>query len=146
MQAFRFRLARVLEWYTRQYEEEERRLAACLAALADANRAIAALQAERLATERDVVSRTAIPARDFVALGVYRLAAKRREVELDGVRAAREADVQAQRVRLQAAQRRVRLLEKLRERRLGEYVYAETRELEELASDAFFAKWAGRAN
>jgi hypothetical protein len=38
----------------------------------------------------------------------------------------------------------VRSLEKLRERRVAEHVYAETRELEELASDAFFAKWAAR--
>jgi hypothetical protein len=52
--------------------------------------------------------------------------------------------VQAQSVKLQAAERRVRLLEKLRERRVAEYTYAETRELEELASDAYFAKWAAR--
>jgi hypothetical protein len=38
----------------------------------------------------------------------------------------------------------VRLLEKLRQRRVDEYTYAEARELEELASDAFFAKWAAR--
>ena len=144
MRTFRFRLERVLEWYTRQYEEEERRFAVCLAALADARKAIAALEAERLSIERDVISRIAIPARDFVALGLYRLGARKRGLELNAVRDAREGAVQAQRVRLQTAQRRVRSLEKLRERRVAEHVYAETRELEELASDAFFAKWAAR--
>lgn len=144
MKTFRFRLDKVLEWYTRQYEEEERRLAVYLAALADAHRAIAALQVERLKVENDVVSQTQIPARDFVALGLYRLGARRQEAELEEARARCESDVATQRGRLQAAQRRVRLLEKLRERRLAEHSYAETKQLEELASDAYFAKWAGR--
>lgn len=144
MQTFRFRLAKVLEWYTRQSEEEERRMAVCLAALADAQQAIARLQAERTAIERDVVSRTAIPARDFVALGLYRLGAKKLELELNTARERCEAAVEEQQARLRAAERRVRLLEKLRQRRLAEHVYAENRELEELASDAYFAKWASR--
>jgi flagellar biosynthesis chaperone FliJ len=144
MQTFRFRLEKALEWYTHQYELEERRFADCVAALTDARNAIAALQAERLSIERDVVSRTTIPSRDFVALGLYRLGARKQEVNLNTVLCRREAEVQAQRVKLQAAQRRVRLLEKLRERRVAEHASAETRELEELASDAFFAKWAAR--
>jgi flagellar biosynthesis chaperone FliJ len=144
MQTFRFRLAKVLEWYRRQFQEEERRLAVCLAALADAQQAIARLQEERLAIEREVVSRVSIPSGDFVALGLYRLGAKRRELELNAARERCEAAVREQQARLRAAERRVRLLEKLRERRVAEYVYAETRELEELASDAYFAKWASR--
>ena len=144
MQTFRFRLEKVLEWYTRQYELEERRLTVCLAALADARSAIASLQAERLTVEGDMVSRKSIPACDFMALGLYRLGARKRELELDGVRERCEAEVEAQRIKLRAAERRVRLFEKLRERRVAEHVYAETRELEELAADAFFAKWASR--
>jgi hypothetical protein len=115
-----------------------------MAALADARAAIVSLAGERLSVERDLVSRTAIPALDFVALGRYRVGARRREVELNAVRQRRESEVQAQRVKLQAAERRVRLLQKLRERRVSEHTYAETRELEELAADAFFAKWAAR--
>jgi flagellar export protein FliJ len=142
MKTFRFRLEKVLEWYTRQYELEERRLTVLLAALADARQAIASLAAERLAIESDMVSRKAIPAREFVALGLYRLGARKREVELKAVRERCEADAAAQRLKLREAERRVRLLEKLRQRRVAEYAYAESRELEELASDAFFAKWA----
>jgi flagellar biosynthesis chaperone FliJ len=144
MPAFRFRLEKVLDWYQRQYELEERRLAVCLAALAGAQKAMAVLQAERLAVERDVVSRASIPSRDFVALGLYRLGAKKRELELDAELARCRSAAEEQRGRLRAADRRVRLLQKLRERRVAEHVYAETRELEELASDAFFAKWAAR--
>ena len=144
MQTFRFRLAKVLEWYNHQYELEERRYHSCLAALVDAQKAIAALQAERVAIENELISRQSIPAGEFVALGLYRLGAKARELELNGVREQCEAAIQEQRLKLQAAQRRVRLLEKLRERRVAEHVYAETRELEELASDAFFSKWAAQ--
>ena len=144
MQAFRFRLEKVLEWYTRQYELEERRLTVCLSALTEAKSAIASLMAERLSVERDMLALTTILAPDFAALGRYRVGAKHRELELNGVRDRCQAEVEAQRLKLQAAERRVRLVEKLRERRVEEYVYAETRELEELASDAFFSKWAAR--
>ena len=144
MQAFRFRLAKVLEWYTTQYELEERRLNACLAALEDARQAIVALQAEHQAVEREMVVRSSIEAREFVALGLYRLGVKKRQVELEIARDRCQAEVQAQRARLEAAQRRLRLVEKLRERRVAEHVYAESRELDELAADAYFAKWAAR--
>ena len=144
MQSFHFRLERVAEWYTRQFEEEERRFSACLAALADARQAIAALQAERLSVERDLLSRQSIVSRDLAALGLYRLGVKKREIELIAVRERAEAAVAAQRAKLQVADRKVRLLAKLRERKLAEHTYEETRELEELASDAFFAKWAAR--
>ena len=144
MKAFRFRLEKVLEWYTRQYELEERRLTTLLAALADAKAAIAALLAERLSVEREMFSRPSIPANEFAALGLYRLGAKRRELELNEARERRQAEVEAQRLKLRAAERRLRLVEKLRERRLTEYTYAESRELEELASDAYFSKWAAR--
>lgn len=144
MQSFRFRLEKVLEWYTRQYEKEEQRLAVCLAALAEAKMAIAALLAERLTIERDMLSMTTISARDLAALSLYRLGAKKREFELNATRDRCEAETEAQRVRLRAVERKVRMLEKLRERRVAEYTYAETRELDELASDAYFAKWAAR--
>lgn len=144
MQAFHFRLEKVLDWYRRQHELEERRFAACLAALAETQRAIAALQAERLEVEREVLSRTSIAARELAALVFYRLRVKKRELELNETRTRCEAGVREQRARLQAAERRVRLVEKLRERRLSDHDYAEARELEELAADAYFSKWATR--
>lgn len=144
MRAFRFRLEKVLEWYTRQYEAEQRRLQSCLAALTSAREAVAMHEGERLSIERDMVSRVSIPAPDFVALGLYRLGAKKRQIELAADCDRCESAAAAQRKKVQSAQRRVRLVEKLRERRVAEYTYAETKELEELASDAYFAKWAAR--
>ncbi len=139
MQAFRFRLDKVLDWYTRQYQLEEARFAVCLAALVEARKAIAALHAERLAVEQDMLSRHQFPAREFAALGLYRLRAGVREVALEEDRGRAEAE---QRLKVQAAQRRVRLLEKLKARKLADHTYEETRELELLAADSFFAKYA----
>jgi flagellar export protein FliJ len=144
MQAFRFRLAKVLEWYVRQYEEEELRFGACVAALAEAQKSISALLAERVAVDAEMVARKSMFARDLLALDLYHLGVKKRELELNDLRDRCESALREQRERLQAAQRRVRLLEKLKERRQSEYVYAETRELDELAADAFFAKWAAK--
>src|SRR5580692_10903384 len=115
MQTFRFRLEKVLEWYTRQYELEERRLTVCLTALAEAKVAIAALLAERVAIEHDTLSRARIAAHELAALSLYRIGAKKRELELNAVRDRCAADVDAQRIKLQAAERKVRLIEKLRE-------------------------------
>ena len=145
MQSFRFRLAKVLEWYTRLYQEEEVRFGACLAALAESQKAIAALQAERLTIDHEMVTRKSIAASELMALELYHLGAKKRELDLNELRERCESAVREQRAKLQAAERRVRLLEKLRERRLAEHAYAETKELEELAADAFFAKWASQA-
>ncbi len=142
MQAFRFRLDKVLDWYTRQYQLEEARFAVCLAALVEARKAIAALHAERLAVEQDMLSRHQFPAREFAALGLYRLRAGVREVALEEDRGRAEAQVAEQRLKVQAAQRRVRLLEKLKARKLADHTYEETRELELLAADSFFAKYA----
>jgi len=144
MQAFRFRLEKVLNWYFRQCQLEESRFAQCLSALAGAHKAIAHLQAEWLGIERDLVSRTSIPSREFVALGLYRLRARQQEAELRIERERRESEVREQRTRLQAAQRRLRLVEKLRERRMTEYVYAATRELDNLSADAYFANRANQ--
>jgi hypothetical protein len=144
MQKFRFRLEKVHEWYKRLHEEEERRFMAFLANLAAARKAILDHQNERATVERDTISRDTIPARDMVALNLYRLGSRKREAELNIARDRCQAEVEAQRVKLRSAERRVRLLEKLRDRRLEEHTQAEAKELEELASDAYFAKWAAR--
>ena len=82
MSEFRFRLERVLAWYREECQLEESRLAACLAAVTEANAAIAIVQAEHWGIERDLVSRAALTATDLVALGLYRLRVRRDELDL----------------------------------------------------------------
>ena len=142
MRAFRFRLEKVLDWYGEKCRMEQNRLAACLSALSEVQAAMARLQAERLGIERDLVSRTSMSAGDLVAFGFYRLRVRKQESELQSERDRRDAAVREQRAKLLAARRRLKLLEKLRERRLAEYTYEADRELEALASDAYLAKWS----
>ena len=141
MPTFQFRLERVLEWYESVCRLEENRLATRLAELERTRDEIARLEAELLSTERGAIAARSIPAADLVALGLYRLRAKRQALELEEERARRESAAKDQRARVQAAQRRVRLVGKLRERRLAEHLYAEDRALENLAAEAYLNKW-----
>ena len=141
MRSFQFRLDRVLDWYHNQYHVEQARLAEAMAALDNARQNLTRFHAECLAVERDIVGRREIPGRDFPALGLFRLRAKKTEVELAQALEVRETAVRDQMQRVQDAQRRLRLLEKLRERRLTEHQYLENKELEDLAAEAFLAKW-----
>ena len=141
MRSFHFRLDRVLDWYGNQYHLEQARLATAMLALEKAQQQLARFHAECLAVERDILSRREISARDFSALGLFRLRAKKVELELMQATQRAETIVRDQMQRVQDAQRRVRLLEKLRDRRRTEHRYLEEKELEEMAAEAFLAKW-----
>jgi len=141
MRAFRFRLDRVLDWYREQCEIEEARLGQCMAAVAAILENAARLEAERQAVDQEMILRATIPARELMALGLYRLRATERAAALEVERAKRQAEADRQRVQVQAARRKVRLVEKLRERRLAEHKEAEDKELETLAAESYLAKW-----
>lgn len=141
MSTFQFRLDRVLEWYRTQLQLEEGRLAACIAALRLVEERMTRLQAERLSVEREAISSSSILARDLAALGFYRLRAAKEAAALSQERLRCERALRDQQTAVQAAQRRVRLVEKLRERRLSEHRYAENQALENLAAEAYLSKW-----
>lgn len=141
MPTFQFRLDRVLEWYGSQLRLEESRLAAGQAAMSQIEERIARLRAERLTVERELLSSDSISAADLASLGFYRLRARKEAIALDEERVRRGRAVRDQIKAVQFAQRRVRLVEKLRERRLSEHRYAEDRALENLAAEAYLSKW-----
>lgn len=131
----------MLEWYRTQLQLEENRLSTCLAALHLAEERLAHLQAEHLSVEREMLSGVAIIARDLASLGLYRLRVKREAAAMEEERVHRGRALREQTAVVQEAQRRVRLVEKLRDRRLAEYSYAEDHALENLAAEAYLAKW-----
>jgi len=141
MAGFRFRLESVLEWYRKQCELEKDRLAACLASLNGARESRLRLETERDAIERDVISQSAVAASDLVALGLYRLRARKRHLELSEEIRGLERAAAEQSAKYVAAQRREKLMEQLRERRRLEHVYAENRELESMAGESYLAQW-----
>ena len=141
MGAFRFRLESVLDWYRKQCELERDRLTACLTELNDARAFRLSLETERAQIEQEILTRVSLPSTELIALGLYRLRAKKRHLEAteEILRLERVAAEQAE--KYAAAQRRQKLVEQLRERRLEEHVYAEGRELEILASESFLGQW-----
>lgn len=137
MPPFRFRLAKALEWYGEQCRLEEDRLREKIAGLNRSRAELAEASEARINVERDLLQTAVLPAAELLALARYRRRAIQNEQRLaqERIRCERERD--AQLIAVQAARQRVRLIEKIRERKLTEYTVEADRELEELAADAF---------
>ena len=145
MTRFEFRVQSVLNWRKTQLDTEESRLKQLVAERAEIDREIAALHAERVLTELQIRDAPAIPAVELWALKGYRERARDRAGALERRRRDCEQRIAAQRERVTEARRRLRLLEKLRETRQAEWTYLEQRERENLAGDAYLARWNARA-
>lgn len=141
MQAFQFRLERILGWRRKEFEAEEARLGTLLSLhkqLETARREIIRAWGR---AGRELLAGGTLYGTDLAALSGFR-ARLERELEAN-TRARREAAerVSGQKARVIEADRRVRLLEKLRRRRLDQWTVAWDRELENFAGEAFLARW-----
>jgi flagellar biosynthesis chaperone FliJ len=146
MKAFEFRLRRALDLRKTQLELEEntlRQLAGKLEELA-----LAAVKLDLVKERAEVAVRQAavVEAADLWALSAYRqrIMAELRELALR--REAAERQVAGQRQKVLEAQRRVRLLEKLEQRRHTEWSREADREMESLAAESFLTMWNRRDN
>jgi len=144
MKAFLFPLERALDWRRTELQLAEARLHQQLAALAELDRARAALEAAGIRAETQVREFNPLAGRDLTALGSFRLLIQVREKEIAGRRLECQRELAARQAGLLEARRRCRLLERLRERRWTEWQLARDRELEELASDSYLAQWNRR--
>jgi hypothetical protein len=141
MSPFRFSLARVLEWRRTQLEIEEAKYQRSLAAVAALDRARAEMEATGIQAEVQVRSWHPVAGNDLVALSRFRQSIRAREKQ---IASRREEAAKAAGVQLKAmleAQRRCRLLERLKERRLAEWRIAGDRALEEIATESYLARW-----
>jgi flagellar biosynthesis chaperone FliJ len=141
MNAFRFRLERVLEWRRTRLELEENKFRRETAALAALDRARAELEAAGVKAEVQLRQSRTITGRELAALGEFRLLVRSREADVARQRAERAKSLAAQRAALLEAQRRCRLLERLKERRLEEWRLAGNKETDSLASETYLAQW-----
>ena len=139
MPPFRFRLSKVLEWYSQQCRLEEERLHQRSASLSRARTDFNQAQQTRLTAESDLMGAKILPAPELIALSRYRHRALQSERRLAEHVAQREREWREQLAAVQESRRRVRLLEKIRQRKLQEHSAELDRELEELAADAFRA-------
>lgn len=140
--AFRFRLSRVLDWYDRQYRMEAGRLRQCAEQSASAHTELARHRQSRLANETQLLRLESLEGNDLRARELYRRRSLLQESHL--IRICRDADrnLETQREATLAAQRKVRLVEKLRDRERDEFNYLASRELEHVAADSWLAGFA----
>ena len=146
MTAFQFRLQRVLEWRRTQLEIEKANYSRHLAILAGLDRQCVQLEADAGTAERRVREWNPVAGGELGALGSFRQYIRRRETEIAIPRTEARRRVAAQQAVMIEAQRRLRLLERLKERRLAEWVVARDKELEDAASDSYLVRWNDRRN
>jgi len=144
MTAFHFRLQKVLEWRRAQLELEEIQYRRQLAALAELDRRQAEIAEAGSAAERQVRAWNPLAGGELEALGDFRLHVKQQERELAASRIERRQQLERQHRLLLEARRRLRLLERLQQRRWLEWRSARDKELEDLASESYLAKWNRR--
>src|SRR5579883_428590 len=121
MIAFHFPLERVLSWRRTQFEIEQTKYRHALAAVAELDRERQALEVSRTRAELQVRAERLVDGTDLAALGRFRRAVQSRELRVAErrVEAARTAEAQLQ--RMLEAQRRCRVLERLKDRRLAKW-------------------------
>jgi len=141
MKRFVFGLESVLRWRRSLFEQEQNRLRALVAERDAIGLRLRELEQLRQRAERALLEAPAVTGGELAALESYRrrLSAERarRQEELAGC----ERRIQAQRERVVEARRRVRLLERLKERRYAEWEAEANRELEALAAESYLARW-----
>jgi len=145
MNAFHFPLEKVLELRRQQLKVEEAQFRRHLRTLADIDRRRAEYEAAGAAAETQVRGWDPLFGRELHALGVFRLHTKQQELSLARPRAECQQAIAGQQKAMLEARRRVRLLERMKERRLAEWQAAADREIEQLASESYLAGWVRRA-
>ena len=144
MNSFQFRLQRVLDFRRTQLQIAE---AACQRAgmrLQGIQAQQAALQSRKLETRRSIASLSISTGRDLAPLPVWCKWAEAERRRLTGLEQTAANDLDKRRRALIEAQRKVRLLEKLHDRRYAEWQIQFDREIDELAADSVNSRYARR--
>ncbi|MGD1070245.1 MAG: hypothetical protein ABSB15_08900 [Bryobacteraceae bacterium] len=142
MAPFHFPLARVLDWYRTQCRLEEERLRLCADAAAHAVTEMERHRRDSLALQMEVISSPRIQAAELAAVASFRHRTKQLDLRLRQKCQETGQALERQHGIALTAQRRLRLIEKLRDRRLSEYQYEAARELDALASETYLASFA----
>ncbi|MGD0667920.1 MAG: hypothetical protein ABSB23_10175 [Bryobacteraceae bacterium] len=144
MNAFRFPLEKVLAWRRGELALAELKFQQLTAAVAAVDKALAELETAGIRAEILVRDWSPVCGRDLAALGNFRLHVRKKNVELAARRAECAERLAAGRSAMLEARRRLRLLERLKERRFEAWRLARDKDLEDLASESYLARWAGR--
>ena len=139
---FRFRLARVLEWYERQYRMEADRLRQSAERAAGVHLQLLRHRESRIARENEALRLESLHGNDLRARELFRTRSLLEEARLVRICHDADSELEAQRLVALAARRKVLLVEKLRDRKRDEFNYQFSRDLEQVAADSWLAGFA----
>lgn len=140
MKTFEFRLQRILEFRRQQAEVERARLRKLLARLFQFEEEARALQDKAVEARRDAEQQPVQTGADFLALARFEEFVVRRTGFIGDQKQQLQPLVERQRAATTEAERNVKLLERLRERKLKEWTAARDKELDEIAADSHLAR------
>jgi uncharacterized protein with NAD-binding domain and iron-sulfur cluster len=141
MRAFRFRLQRIMEFRHTRLAEEERKLKLLQMELNAVAGQIEDVRRARHQSARALTSREALRGEDLRALAGFQARLRRNETMLQQRHAVCVRKLRQQEEAFQVSRRDYRLLEELRKRRFAEWLQASNRELDQLASELYLARW-----
>lgn len=139
MKSFQFRLAGALRLRETQEQLERSKLSQLLAEEQKIKNFLAALQQERQNELSRLYEANQVAAEELRSLSSFLVGMESRTLDLQNALARQTRIVQEQRIRVLRAQRNVRLLVKLREKKLREWTAEAEREIENVAQDAWLA-------
>jgi flagellar export protein FliJ len=144
MKKFEFRLASVLRLRQTQLDAEKTKLQKLHAERTRLENALAAIDAQRSSSLEWVKTSALVESNDVRALSAFLAGAGARKESLRQAIAGCDKDIEEQRLRVLAAERNHKLLEKLKERKFSAWQAEFNRELEIIAQEAWQA--AARRN
>jgi flagellar export protein FliJ len=141
MKAFRFALDRALHIRRTQLEIERSKLQKLVREGEQLDKQAAALIAEAAGNRRMVSTQQLLTGSEIAMMPDYQRASKQRLLKLDSLKQDLVKRIQEQQRQTVEAERKVKLLEKLRAKRFSEWETLTRKEQEDFASDAFLARW-----
>ena len=141
MKKFTFPLHRALEWRRTQAHVEEAKLERLYAEIRGFDARQAALGEQRAEAEKAVLAGASSTGAELEALDTFQRFTAAEQVRLEGQRVECRQRIAVQIDVVAAKRRDVRLLERLKERRLKQWISELDREVDAQAEEAFLAKW-----
>jgi flagellar export protein FliJ len=139
MKAFQFRLQRVLEWRAAGVERQRLRVQNLLQELESLS-----LLIEKVRGEMSLHASGIVPGTELATFARYRERLTRELVRVTDRRRVCSEQLRIAREELMQADRNLKLLERLKEKRLEGWKREFDHELESLATEAFLARWPGK--
>lgn len=140
MKTFEFTLQRMLEFRRQQAEAERSRLQRLFAQLNAYEDEQIALRGEVDLAREAIADLASLEGQHLASLASFQGHAGRRSKEIDRLKAEMMPEVERQRLVVVESDRKVKLLDRLREQKYREWLIGRDKEIDELAADSYLAR------